>query len=242
MLEESRLWVCWLQPMCRGIVGLSLLTSWGVWEIPGKGQGNGKILCKSKAQEWGCIFSWCVPLHYIWFEGRMASGQQGGSARGSSGMRKVHEAPEKCWKQVAAPEVEAAHRVHLKEVESHPLAAQRPGALETELSHQVSAVAWGDVRIPQPGLIHFLKATALHHDEHGSKAKKCQQHNFLFLRQELWQFSFISPSRPPGSPDHDILKVNDQHKIFLEARKHGAGISIKKSFTNKLSITIFRKL
>lgn len=71
----------------------------------------------------------------------MASGQQGGSARGSSGMRKVQEAPEKCWKQVAAPEVEAAHRVTLREVESHPLAAQRPGALETEFSHQMSAVA-----------------------------------------------------------------------------------------------------
>lgn len=69
------------------------------------------------------------------------------------------------------------------------------GALGTEVSHLMSAVAWGDVRTPQPGLNHFLKASALYHGEPGSKAKKSQQHNFLFLSHELWQ-SFHSHHLP----------------------------------------------
>lgn len=131
-------------------------------------------------------------------------------------------------------------RHHLSEAEPHPLAAQRPGsgALETEVSHQMSAVAWGDVRTPQPGLIHFLKATALYQDEPGSKVKKSQQHPIPQSRT-MTEFSFTSPSRPSGSPDHDILKVNDQHKVFLEAGKHGARNSIKECFTKKNYLLLF---
>lgn len=122
MLEESRLWACWAAAHVQR-------QHWAVLAHQLRGLRNPRN-CKSKAQEWGCVFSWCVSLHYRWFEGRMAFGWQSSNARGSSGVRKGQEVPEKCWKWAAAPEIQAPHRVGtFVGLNPIPLAAQTLVAL-----------------------------------------------------------------------------------------------------------------
>lgn len=149
--------ICWKSPGC---VLVAAHVQRQCWVVPAhwlKGLRNSRN-CKSKTQEWGCAFSWSVSLHYVWFEGRMSFGWQNvfwlaecllasrvAVQEAALAWGRARQFQRICWKQGSAPEAEAPHRVHLGEVESHPLAAETcaSGAFQTEVSHQMSAVAWG---------------------------------------------------------------------------------------------------
>lgn len=240
MLEESRLWACWLaathvQRRCWAV--LAHATGRKAWKIP----ETASLRHRNGAVSFPDMFPCTTPgLGAEWLlVGRMAFGWQSGNARGGSGMRKGQEVPEK---QAAAPEVQAPHRAGtFARLNPIPLAAPRPVALVLwRWTFPIRCLqcpvrrpcentpAWSDSFFK--GYCTLLQWTWIK-----TKEKPGTQLPIPHLRT-VTELSFTSPSRPPESPDHGILKVNDQLKIFLETRKHGAGISNKGIFQKKLPI------
>lgn len=146
-------------------------------------------------------------------------------------MRKGQGVPEKCWKPAAAPEVQAPCGVSSARL--NPI----PGSTDTWLwcsgdrgfpSDLCSGLRWCQNTPTWPEPFYKGYCTLPRWTWIKSKEKPATQLPIPQSRT-VTEFSFTSPFRSSGSPDHNILKVNGQHKIFLEARKHGARNSVKES-------------
>lgn len=178
MLEESRLWACWLaathvQRRCWAV--LAHATGRVAWKIPETASLRHRNGAVSFPDMFPCTTpglgaEWLLAGRVAMQEAALAWGRARKFQRSKRLLQRfrhhIGQAPLQGW--IPSPW-------------QHPDLWLWCSGDRHFPSGVCSALCGGRVRIPQPGLTPFLKATALYYNEPGSKPKKSQEHNFLFL-------------------------------------------------------------